>query len=383
MKITSVDTFALSNRRLLVKITASTGQVGWGEATLENWVRPVAATVEQMAGALVGEDPRRITHLWQVLSRGGFYRGGPVFSSAVSGIDIALWDLVGRSLGAPIHDLLGGAARERVRVYAHSNRRAGHTGDPERAAELVRQGYTMIKVAPPGQTAFLDTAESLAGVVADLTELRAAIGPAVDFAVDLHGRYSVPQSRRLLQRIADLDPIFVEEPLRPEHSALIGDVVNVSGVPIATGERLYHRTEFRPVLEAGVAVVQPDLAHAGGISECFKIATQAEIYDAQVAPHCPLGPVAFAACLQIDFAAPNALAQECVIDLHAPDAGLGLELLDNPQALALVAGQVERLSGPGLGIDINEDAVRAAVMEGSLPPGSPTWNYADGSFAEW
>jgi galactonate dehydratase len=383
MKITGIDTFVLSNRRLLVRIESSTGQVGWGEATLENWVRPVAATVQQMAQSLIGQDPRRITRHWQTLTRGGFYRGGPVFGSAVSGIDVALWDLVGHALGAPIHDLLGGATRDRVRMYAHAGGRSGHTGDPARAVELIGHGYTMIKVAPDQQTAFLDTSESLTRFVADLTELRDAVGPGTDFAIDLHGRYSVPQSRRILQRIADLDPIFVEEPLRPEHSALIKEIVDVSGVPIATGERLYHRTEFRPVLEAGVAVVQPDLAHAGGITECFKIAAQAEIYDAQVAPHCPLGPVALAACLQIDLAVPNMLAQECVVELHNPAAGLGLELLTNPEVLALRDGHVDRLAGPGLGIEIDEDAVRSAVLDGPLPPGSPTWDYPDGSFAEW
>lgn len=377
MKITQVETFVLSNRRLLVKISASSGQVGWGEATLENWVRPVAATVEQMAGALVGQDPRRITHLGQVLSRGGFYRGGPVFGSAVAGIDIALWDLAGHHFGAPIHELLGGATRDRMRIYAHAP-----LSDPSRAAARVEQGYTMVKVAP-GRTNFLDTAEDLAAVVADLTALRATIGPGVDFGIDLHGRYSVPQSRRLLAKIAHLDPIFVEEPLRPEHSALIGEVVAASSVPIATGERLYHRTEFRPVLEAGVAVLQPDLAHAGGISECIKIASQAEIYDAQIAPHCPLGPVALAACLQVDFAVPNVLAQECVVDLHDPGAQVGLQLLANPEVLTLTDGHVERLTGPGLGIEIDEDAVRAAVVTGPLEPGSPTWTYPDGSFAEW
>lgn len=383
MKITNIETFVLSNRRLLVRIEASTGHVGWGEATLENWARPVAATVQQMAQSLLGADPRRITRHWQTLTRGGFYRGGPVFGSAVSGIDVALWDLVGHSLGAPIHDLLGGATRDRVRIYAHAGGRRGHTGDPSRAVELVGHGYTMIKVSPDGQTAFLDTSDSLTRLVSDLTELRAAVGAGIDIAIDLHGRYSVPQSRRILAKITDLDPIFVEEPLRPEHSALIKEIVDATPVPIATGERLYHRTEFRPVLEAGVAVVQPDLAHAGGISECFKIAAQAEIYDAQVAPHCPLGPVALAACLQIDLAVPNMLAQECVVDLHDPDGGRGLELLSNPEVLRLTDGCVERLTGPGLGIEIDEDAVRAAVQEGPLPPGSPTWDYSDGSFAEW
>lgn len=383
MKIIDVESFVLSNRRLLVRIAASNGQVGWGEATLENWVPSVSTTVREMANVLVGQDPRRITHLWNLLTRGGFYRGGPVFGSAVAGIDIALWDLNARSFGVPIHQLLGGAVRDHVRIYAHANGRPDHTGDPERAATLKAHGYTMVKVAPDRRTAFLETPAYLASFVEDLTAVRAAVGAEVDLAVDLHGRFSVPQSRRVLSRLEALDLIFVEEPLRPEHSALIGDVVQASGVPIATGERLYHRTEFRPVLESGVAVVQPDLAHAGGISECIKIAAQAEIYDAQVAPHCPLGPVAFAACVQVDLAVPNFLAQECVMGLHDPATDPNLDILVDRTVLGLDRGVLPRLTGPGLGIEIDEDAVRAAVQTGPLEAGSPTWTYADGSFAEW
>lgn len=383
MKITAVETFVIDNRRVLVKISTDRGVSGWGEPTLETWARPIAAVVEQMAGALIGGDPRRITHHWQVLARGGFYRGGPVFHSALAGIDQALWDLKGRALGAPVHELLGGAVRSRMRIYAHTNA-PGRIGDPVRAAQLVAAGYTFVKVAPSAQTHFIETQAYLDRFVSDLTELREAIGPDIDFAVDLHGRFSIPMSRRAFPLIEHLSPAFLEEPLRPEHSAMIGEIVRSTSAPIATGERLYSRTEFRSVLEAGVAVVQPDLSHAGGITECFRIATQAEIYDAQIAPHCPLGPVALAACLQVDAVVPNFLAQECVIDPHIPDAGLGLELLANPEVLRPVGGYIPLLTGPGLGIDIDEDAVRSRVATGQLAPGAGTWLYEDDdSFAEW
>jgi galactonate dehydratase len=192
----------------------------------------------------------------------------------------------------------------------------------------------------------------------------------------------VPMSRRVLPELADLALAFVEEPLRPEHSDLIGDLVRCSSVPIATGERLYSRTEFRRVLEAGVAIVQPDVSHAGGISETFRIATQAEVYDAQLAPHCPLGPVALAACLQVAFAVPNFYAQEQSLNLHLGPSPVCVVLTD-PGPLVPVGGHLARLTAPGLGIEVNEDAVRAAVDHGRLEPGSPTWNYDDGSFAEW
>lgn len=381
MRITAVDTFVLSNRAALVKISTSTGVAGWGEAVTENWARPTIATVERMAEHLIGQDPRRITHLWQVLSRGGFYRGGPLIGSAVAGIDHALWDIKGRELGVPVHELLGGPTRDSVRVYAHASR-PGRTGDPERARVLSDAGYTLLKIVPDGPVGFLETHGWGEKLVADVTEMRAVVGPHVDLALDFHGRLSVAQSRRALALLEDLAPVFVEEPLRPEHSALVGSLVQTSSIPIALGERLYGRTEFRGVLEAGVAIVQPDLSHAGGITECFRIATQAEIYDAQIAPHCPLGPVSLAACLQVDLAVSNTYAQEQVIDAHLVD-NPALAYIANPEVLRAVDGHIARLTGPGLGIEIDEDAVRALVLTGELPPGSPQWSYPDGSFAEW
>lgn len=381
MRITAVETFVLSNRRALVRIATDEGVVGWGEPVLENWARPTIAAVERMAELLVGADPLRTTHLWQVLTRGGFYRGGAVLASAVAGIDQALWDLKGRWLGVPVHELLGGACRDRVRVYAHASSE-DRFGSPDHARTLVEDGFTMVKCAPPGRLDPIDRPGALDRAVRELEELRAAVGPDVDIAIDLHGRSSVANSRQLLARLGGVAPVFVEEPLRPEHSARIGDVVRSTTIPIATGERLYSREEFRPVLEQGIAVAQPDLSHAGGITECFRIGTMAESYGVVLAPHCPLGPVALAACLQIDLALPNVLAQEMVVTPQY-GAGTGVELLRNPEVLTVRDGSVERLAGPGLGIEIDEDAVRAAVADGALAPGSPVWSAPDGAFTEW
>ncbi|BDZ49394.1 galactonate dehydratase [Frondihabitans sucicola] len=381
MRITAVETFVLGNRRVLVKVSTDAGIAGWGEPTLEGWALTARAAVERMAEFLIGQDPRRITRLWQVLSRGGFYRGGPVFASAVAGLDQALWDILGKHLGAPVHELLGGAVRDRVRVYAHANT-AGRTGDPASAAERVSAGYTLLKVAPDGPRDFIGTPGSIDLLVAELGEFRRAIGDRADFAVDLHGRFSVAESRRLLPLLEPLRPAFVEEPLRPEHSERIGDIVASTTIPIAMGERLHSRAEFRRVLEAGIAIAQPDPSHAGGITECFRIAALAEVYDVQLAPHCPLGPVALAACLQLDFAVPHFYAQEHTIDLD-PATSADLGLLVNPGVLAVTDGHIDRPTGPGLGIDVDEDAVRAAVVTGALEPGSPLWTNGDGSFAEW
>jgi galactonate dehydratase len=381
MRITAVETFVLSNRHALVKVSTDEGVAGWGEHTLENWARTVSAAVERMAEHLIGADPLRITALWQTLARGGFYRGGPVLSSAAAGLDQALWDIKGRWHGVPVHELLGGPTRDAARIYAHANA-PGATGDPVRAAEHVAAGIDLIKVAPQEQLGFLESLDHIERLVDDLAQVRKAVGTGVDLAVDLHGRSSVHLSRRLLPRLEPLGIAFVEEPLRPEHSDLIGELVRCSPVPLATGERLYSRTDFRRVLEAGVAIIQPDVSHAGGITECFRIATQAEVYDAQIAPHSPLGPVALAACLQLAFAVPNFYAQEQSLNLHLgpPDTPT---ILRDTGPLTPVGGRIPRLTGPGLGVEVDEDAVRAMVDDGPLAPGSPVWHYPDGSFAEW
>lgn len=376
-----METFVLTNRHALVKISTDEGVAGWGEHTLENWVRTVTAAVERMADHLIGADPLAITRLWQTLARGGYYRGGPVLSSAMAGLDQALWDLKGRWHGVPVHSLLGGPVRDSVRLYAHANA-DGRTGSPQRALTHVAAGFDLVKVAPPGPLAFMDGPGVLDAIVDDLTELRQAVGPAVDLALDLHGRCSIPLARRLLPRLEPLGLAFVEEPLRPEHSALIGRLVDSSPVPIATGERLYSRTDFRAVLESGVAFVQPDVSHAGGITECFRIGTQAEVYDAQLAPHSPVGPVALASCLQLGFAMPNFYAQEQSLNLHLGPAE-SAQVLRDPSVLRAVDGRIPLLSGPGLGIEIDEDAVRSLVDDGPLAAGSPTWIYPDGGFAEW
>lgn len=381
MRIASVETFILGDRRLLVRIGTDTSLVGWGEATLETWVGPVTAVVRQMADYLVGKDPRLITAHWQVLTRGGFYRGGPVMASAVSGIDQALWDLAGKRLGAPVHELLGGAVRTHIRLYRHANV-DGRIGDLVRARELADEGYTMLKVAPTEPVRFIDTEETMTRLVDELDELRATVGDGVDIAVDLHGRFSVPQSRRFLARTEHLGLAFVEEPLRPEHSALIGDLVRGTATPIATGERLYSRAEFEPVLRAGIALAQPDVSHAGGISEVMRIGAFAEVFDVQLAPHCPLGLVAFAACVQVDAALPNAAVQETVIDFA--------RLSDDEHAYVSnrgdwvpTDGYLPVPSAPGLGLDIDEDVVRERTAE--VAPSLTLWwsDPRDGGYVEW
>jgi len=382
MKVTTVETFVLSERQVLVRVGTDEGPAGWGDATLEHRPGTVTAAVRELSGALLGEDPLPVTRHWQALMRGGFYRGGAVLGSAVAGLDQALWDLRGRYFGRPVHELLGGPVRDRVRMYAHAGA-AGRTGAPDRARELVARGYTLVKASIDGPVDFLAVPAQTRRFAEDLEALRDAVGEHADFGIDLHGRVSVPHARRLAEAVAHTRPAFLEEPLRPEHSAQIGRITAATSVPIATGERLFGREEFLPVLKAGIAIAQPDLSHAGGITEVFRIATMAESFDVQLAPHCPVGPVALAACLQVDLAVPNFYAQEHVIDLSSPGSP-DLAVLRDPRVLLAVDGHVRRPEGPGLGIDVDEEYVRAHAQTGvDIPDGNPTWRYPDGGFAEW
>ncbi|MEU8421018.1 galactonate dehydratase [Micromonospora sp. NPDC048835] len=381
MRIDRLETFLVAPRWLFLKITTDDGVVGWGEPVVEGRAETVQAAIGELSALLIGGDPMRIEDHWQVLTRGGFYRGGPVLSSAVAGIDQALWDIAGKVRGAPVHDLLGGPVRDRIRMYGWAY---GETAEQvaEAAATAIAAGYTAVKIAPPGPMAFLDTPAGLRSVVDLLAKVRDAIGPDNDVAIDLHGRASIAASRRLLPLLEPYVPLFVEEPLRPEYSSDIDRIVTATSLPIATGERLYTRREFRDVLDAGVAVVQPDLSHAGGISEVRRIAAVAEMYDAVLAPHCPLGPIALAACLQIDLAVPNFLIQEQALGIHYNNGQDGLNYLVDADVLRLRDGHVERLDAPGLGIEVDERAVREAAARGHRFR-SPVWRGPDGAFTEW
>jgi len=381
MRIVSIESFLLPPRWLLVKISTDEGIEGWGEPVVEGRAETVRAAVGELADYLIGQDPLRITDHWQVLSKGGFYRGGAVLASAVAGLDQALWDIAGKHRGAPVHELLGGAVRDRVRTYAHAGGDSAEES-ADNAKRLVEAGYGAVKLGPLGATGLLDTPRHLDLEVGRVAAVREAIGDAHDLALDLHGRYSLPHARRLLREVEPLRPLFVEEPVLPEYTGLIGEAVRATTVPIATGERLYSRTDFLPALTAGIAVAQPDLSHAGGITECLRIAALAETFDVALAPHCPLGPVALAACLQLALAIPNFLIQEQVLGLHAPGSAPGLEYLVDTSPFALRDGCVERLTGPGLGITIDEAAVRRCSAGGHRFR-SPVLRHPDGSFAEW
>lgn len=381
MIITRVETFLVPPRWLFVRVDTDEGIVGWGEPVVEGRAETVRTAVDQLSELLIGTDPLRIEDHWQLMTKGSFYRGGPILSSAVSGLDQALWDIAGKALGVPVHQLLGGHVRDRIRVY-------GWVGgdDPSEVrdaiAERLESGLTAVKMNASGRMPALASSSDLGAVVARVAAAREVLGPDRDVALDFHGRFTLADARRVAPLLEPLHPLFIEEPVVPENSHLIGQMVSSTTVPIATGERLYSRQEFLPVLQSGIAVAQPDLSHAGGITEVRKIASLAEIFNVQLAPHCPLGPIALAACLQVGFATPNYLIQELSVGIHYNEGADVLDYVVDASPLRFTDGYIERLTAPGLGIDIDEAAVRAADRSGHAWR-TPNWRYADGSLAEW
>ncbi|MER5966213.1 galactonate dehydratase [Streptomyces sp. NPDC002057] len=381
MKITSLRTYLVAPRWCFLRVDTDEGVTGWGEPVVEGRAHTVAAAVDELSDYLVGKDPLRIEDHWQVLTKGGFYRGGPVLSSAVAGIDQALWDIAGKALGVPVWQLLGGNVRDRIRVYSWIGGDRP-TDVAEAAAARRDEGFTAIKMNASAQLRLIDTPNAVHDIVARVASVRERVGDDFDIAVDFHGRLTLPMARRVVPLLEEYLPFFVEEPVVPELSDRIGDVVRSTSVPIATGERLYSRWDFKKVLESGVAVAQPDLSHAGGISEVRRIAAMAEAYDVSLAPHCPLGPIALAACLQVGFATPNLLIQEQSLGIHYNEGSDLLDYLVDPSVFRYDDGHVGLLTAPGLGIEIDEKAVERAAETGHRWR-NPVWRRDDGSQAEW
>ena len=381
--IADYELFAVPPRWLFLRLETDDGLVGWGEPIVEGRAKTVRAAVEELVTTtLLGEDPAHIEDHWQAMYRGGFYRGGPVLMSAIAGIDQALWDLKGKRFGAPIHELLGGRVRDRVRVYQWiGGDRPADVG--EAAAEKVDAGFTALKMNATAALRRVDTPRSVGDARDRLAEVRDAVGDDVDVAVDFHGRASKSMAKRLASALEPYEPLFIEEPVLPEHNDALPEIAAHTTIPIATGERMYSRWDFKAVFEQGVVdVIQPDLSHAGGITEVRKIAAMAEAYDVALAPHCPLGPIALAACLQVDACTPNALIQEQSLDIHYNADEDVLDYLADPDVFDYEDGYVAIPDAPGLGIELDEAYVRERADTGE-DWHSPVWRHDDGSIAEW
>ena len=379
MKIGRIETFYAAPRWLFVRVESDDGAVGWGEASLEGHAEAVDGAFEAMRDRFIGADPFAIEHIWQVAYRGGFYRGGAVLMSALAGLEQALWDLKGKALGLPVWQMLGGKVRDKVRAYAWIG---GDRPHEIAAAAKARsdQGFSAVKMNATAEMDWIGTVKLFDPVIA---RVKAAQDAGVEVGLDFHGRVHRPLAKQLAKALEPLGLLFIEEPLLSENPEGLREISELVSIPIALGERLYSRWEFKPFFESGVVdIIQPDLSHAGGILEVRKIAAMAEAYDVAVAPHCPLGPIALSACLQIAACTPNVAIQEMSLGIHY---NVGADLLtycSDKAQLSPQDGYLAIRDDPGLGIAIDEDAVRESHKDRHRWR-NPLWSLADGSVAEW
>jgi galactonate dehydratase len=381
MKITRLTTFAVPPRWLFLKVETDEGITGWGEPVVEGRAATVATCVEELSDYLLGRDPSNIEDLWQVMYRGGFYRGGPILMSAIAGIDQALWDIKGKSCGMSVAQLLGGLVRDRIQVYSWIG--GDRPADTAAAALAAAQrGFTAIKMNGTEELQMVDTWARVQAALDRVAAVREAV-PDLGIAVDFHGRVHKPMAKVLLKELEPYRLMFIEEPVLSENAdTLLGPMIKTS-TPIALGERLFSRWDFKSLLASGaVDIIQPDPSHSGGISETRKIATMAEAYDVAVALHCPLGPIALATCLQIDACTYNAFIQEQSLGIHYNVDNDLLDYLTDPSVFTYADGFVTIPSSPGLGIEVNEDYVTDRARLGHRWR-NPIWRHQDGSLAEW
>ncbi|HEX8241367.1 MAG TPA: galactonate dehydratase [Allosphingosinicella sp.] len=379
MKIAKIETFYVPPRWLFVRVESDEGAVGWGEASLEGWAEAVDGAFEALRDRFLGHDPFRIEDVFQIGYRGGFYRGGPVLMSALAGLEQALWDLKGRALGLPAWEMMGGRVRDRVRAYAWIGGDRPHEIG-EAAAARRGQGFSAVKMNATAELDWIGTPSMFEEVIA---RVEAAQGAGMDVGLDFHGRVHRPMAKQLAKALEPLGLLFIEEPLLSENPEGLAQLAQLVSTPIALGERLHSRWDFKPFLEAGaVDIIQPDLSHCGGILEGRRIAAMAEAYDVAVAPHCPLGPLALAACLQVAATAPNVALQEMSLGIHYNVGGDLYTFCKDPAPLTATDGWLAVPTGPGLGVDIDEDAVREADKDRHRWR-NPVWRHKDGTFAEW
>ncbi len=374
MRITEVEPILVAPSWVFVKISTDAGIVGWGEALGDKAVT-VFTAVTELSRYLVGQNPLRIEHHWQAMYRGAFWRGGPILNAAISGVDIALWDILGKALGQPIWQIMGGRCRDSVRLYLSPG---GRTPEQmgQRAASAVERGFTALKWCPTASQAVpvLTGAEGARDAEAQVAAVREAVGDTVDILLDFHGQLSPAMAVVYAKAVEPYRPMFIEEPVLPEHARELPRIAQATLVPIATGERVFTKYGFRPILAAGgVAMLQPDLGACGGLTEARKIAAMADAYGVGIGPHNAYGPILTMAALHLDMSIPNFVVQE-----HQEQTSMGQGIFVEP--LRSEGGRVAPPDGPGLGVEIDENAVRSRAF---TPHDLPILTNEDGSIADW
>lgn len=383
MKITKLELIKVKPRWMFLKMYTDTDIIGLGEPVLEGHCTSVEAVIKEFEEYLIGKDPMQIEHHVQALYRGGFYRGGPLMLSAISGIEQAMWDIKGKYYNCPVYEMLGGKCRDKIRMYTHIKRAGVPAEFPletmlEIADERLKDGYTALKysIIPPIKP--IDTPENTRKHVERFAAVREKIGMGVDLAIDFHGRVSPAMAVRLAEELKPYMPMFIEEPCLPENVDCMVTIARSTSIPIAAGERLFGKWQYRELLEKqAVSVVQPDICHCGGIFEGRKIAAMSELYFGTLAPHNPLGPISLASCLQLDACTPNFLVQEHPGNPDKSDLGVGY--IKNP--FVIKNGYIDVPNGPGLGVELDEEALKDKIYDGKWT--TPRLYFEDGSNAEW
>ncbi|MCL4852588.1 MAG: galactonate dehydratase [Bryobacteraceae bacterium] len=367
LKVTRLETFLVKPRWLFLKVHTNAGITGLGEPITEGRALTCAEAVKEVEPYLVGKDPRQVAHHWQAIYRHAFYRGGPILTSVLSGIDQALWDIKGKALGVPVYELLGGPTRTRVRVYAHAR-------SADQIQQRLKEGFTAFKTGPAKRrpSRYVETPAEVQYAAEKFAEFRKTVGNDIDIGIDFHGAISPATAKLLIKALEPYQPMFIEEPCQAQNHDVMAEIARGTHLPIATGERVFTKWGFREVLEKGAAtILQPDLCHAGGITECRLIAGMAEAYYASIAPHNPLGPISLAAGVQLAASIPNFLCQEQV--------SLGEGYLKQP--FKVREGYLELPTGPGLGIELDENAMADKLGHDWRNPES--YDADDGSVVDW
>jgi galactonate dehydratase len=381
MKIRRLTVYSVKPRWMFLHVETDDGPSGWGELISGTRTETVTTAVHEIGDCLIGKDPMRIEDVWQRLYR-VFWRGGHAHMTVLSAIEMALWDIKGKYYDAPAYELLGGRARDRIRVYSW----VGGDRPSEVAsavAERQAQGFQAVKMLATEEMHYIDSFSKVSQAVARVQCVRDAVGYDMDIGIDFHGRVHKAMATVLAKELEPLHPMFIEEPVLPENNEALRDLARHTSIPIATGERLFTRWAFKDILTEGVVdIVQPDVAVTGGILELRKIAAMAEAFDVAVAPHAPYGPVSLAASLQVDACTPNVFIQEQSLGMHY---NVGFDLLDfvkNKDMFYFEDGFVQVPAGPGLGLEIDVEKVRQAAVE-ELHWTNPRWRNADGTVTEW
>ena len=381
MKISDIKVYKVKPRWIFVKVLTDEGITGWGEMISGTKTETVVAGAYEMGKKLIGRDPFEIERLWQEMHR-SFFRGGPINGTIISGLEMALWDIKGKALNLPVYELLGGAARDRIRVYSWIG--GDRPSDvAEQAQARVDKGFTAIKMNATSELHYIDSYNKVKAVVDRVASIRDQVGDQLEIGIDFHGRVHRPMAKVLAHALEPYHPMFLEEVVLPENWDSFDDIAREVSIPLATGERLYTRWDFKNLFRQGaIDIVQPDVALCGGILETRKIAAMAEAFDMAVAPHAPYGPVSLAATLQVDACTPNVFIQEQSLGIHYNQGFDLLDFVKNKEIFQYKDSYVQLPKGPGLGIDMDEDKIKEVAQEG-LVWSNPSWKNYDGTIAEW